>query len=61
MPEPRHRQVDRNHHSAFWGTLTVFAVAMLGLVAYGYHGIRTINTASTTEGSARAPTPASLP
>jgi purine-cytosine permease-like protein len=77
MPDPRYRHVARhNHSSAFWGIALVFAVLMLGLVAYGYHGIHTTQTSSsttraattgqstieggqsTTEGAARAPTPA---
>jgi len=73
MPDPRYRYGEkRNHSSAFWGIAMVFAVLMLALVAYGYHGIRTSSTASTTpgattgqsttEGSAtRAPTPAGAP
>jgi hypothetical protein len=80
MSDPRYRHVARhNHSSAFWGIALVFAVFMLGLVAYGYHGIHTTQSSSsttpgattgpstveggqsTTEGSARAPTPARSP
>jgi hypothetical protein len=48
MSDPRYRHAERhNHSSAFWGIVVVFAVAMLGLMAYGYHGIRGLQTSSS--------------
>jgi hypothetical protein len=73
MPALRYRPVERHKRSsAFWGVAMVFAVVMLGLVAYGYHGIRTVPMSSstthdvttgksTTERSDRVPSPAREP
>jgi hypothetical protein len=48
MSDPRQPHVQRhNHSSAFWGIVLVFAVVMLGLIAYGYHGIHGIQTSSS--------------
>jgi hypothetical protein len=61
-----------NRSSAFWGIVLVFAVAMLGLIAYGYHGIHGLQTSSsgtpeatsgqnTREAPPRVPTSAPQP
>jgi hypothetical protein len=73
MSDPRQHHVQRhNRSSAFWGIVLVFAVAMLGLIAYGYHGIHSIQTSSsgtpdatsgqsTREAPTRDPTSTSRP
>jgi hypothetical protein len=73
MSDPRYRHVERRSpNSAFWGIALLFAVLMLGLVAYGYHGMYSTpmpsSTAhdattgqSTTEGIARPPSPSREP
>ena len=73
MSDPRYRHVERHSpSSAFWGIALLFAVLMLGLVTYGYHGVYSTQTSSstthdattgqsTTEGIARPPSPSREP
>ena len=63
MSDPRHRHVGRrNHSSAFWGVVLIFAVAMLGLIAYGYHGIHGLQTLSSgTPGATSGQSPRDAP
>jgi hypothetical protein len=67
MSDPRHPHVGRsNHSSAFWGIVVVFVVAMLGLIAYGYHGIHGMQASSSgtlgaTSGQGTREAPARVP
>jgi hypothetical protein len=65
MSDPGHRHVER-HNSAFWGIVVVFAVAMLGLIAYGYHGVRGLQASSSgapdsTSGQSTREVPSQIP
>ena len=69
MPDPRYRHVERrNRSSAFWSIVVVFVVTMLGVVAYGYHGIHSMQTSSSsatspesTNGQSTRAAPARVP
>jgi hypothetical protein len=65
MSDPRYRPAEK-HSSAFWGIVVVFAVAMLGLMAYGYHGVRGLQTSSSgapdsTSGQSTSEAPSRIP
>ncbi|HLH95562.1 MAG TPA: hypothetical protein VKW08_10645 [Xanthobacteraceae bacterium] len=57
MSDPRRREYE--HSSSFWGLGLIFAVVMIGLIAYAYYGAHRIPGADSTEG--RTPTESSQP
>jgi hypothetical protein len=49
MSDTGRAHVKRHDHSSpFWGIMLLFAVVVIGLVTYGYHGMQTLQTAGTT-------------
>ena len=55
MLDPGRSRVKRHGHSSpFWGIMFLFALVVIGLVAYGYHGIQTLQTAGTTTSAVEA-------